>query len=76
MAPNASGLTGVSCPTTTFCQAVDSIGRAFSYNGTTWSKGTLISTHGGLTSVSCPTVTFCAAVDSHGHAYELQASNA
>ena len=36
---DASGLTAVSCPTPTFCRAVDSIGRVFGWNGTTWSSG-------------------------------------
>ncbi len=66
---NASGLTAVSCPTTTFCRAVDSIGRVFAYNGTTWSSGTLIDNGHALTSISCPTVSYCIAVDRSGNAF-------
>ena len=66
---DASGLTGVSCPTATFCRAVDSIGRVFGFNGTRWSSGTLIDPGHALTSVSCPTVTYCVAVDRNGRAY-------
>ena len=66
---DASGLTGVSCPTPTFCRAVDSIGRVFGFNGTTWSKGTLIDNGHALSSVSCPSVSYCVAVDRSGQAF-------
>jgi hypothetical protein len=66
---NASGLTSVSCPTTTFCRAVDSIGRVFGWNGTTWSHGTLIDNGHALTSISCPTVSYCVTVDRSGNAF-------
>jgi hypothetical protein len=65
---DASGLTGVSCPTPTFCRAVDSIGRVFSWNGTAWSAGTLIDSGHSLSAVSCPTITYCVAVDRSGRA--------
>ena len=66
---DASGLTSVSCPTTTFCRAVDSLGRVFGWNGTAWSAGTLIDNGHALTSVSCPTVSYCVAVDRSGNAF-------
>jgi hypothetical protein len=66
---DASGLTGVSCPAPTFCRAVDSIGRVFGFDGTTWSKGTLIDNGHALTSISCPSVSYCAAVDRSGNAF-------
>ena len=66
---NASGLTGVSCPTTTFCRAVDSDGRVFGFNGTTWSPGVTIDKGHGLTAISCPTTTYCVAVDRAGNAF-------
>jgi hypothetical protein len=66
---DASGLTGVSCPTATFCRAVDSIGRVFAFNGTKWSSGTLIDNGHALTAVSCPTTTYCVAVDRSGNAF-------
>jgi hypothetical protein len=66
---NASGLTGVSCPTPSFCRAVDSIGRVFAWNGATWDSGTLIDNGRALTSVSCPTTTYCVAVDRSGNAF-------
>jgi hypothetical protein len=66
---DASGLTGVSCPTATYCRAVDSIGRVFGWNGTSWSNGTLIDNGHALTAISCPTTTYCVAVDRSGNAF-------
>jgi hypothetical protein len=68
---NASGLTGVACPSTTFCVAVDSIGRAFTFHGSKWSAGTLIDNGHALTSVSCPNIFSCVAVDRQGNAFVL-----
>jgi hypothetical protein len=62
-------LTGVSCPTPTFCRAVDSLGRVFGYDGTTWSAGTQIDSGHALTAISCPTVSYCVAVDNDGRAF-------
>jgi hypothetical protein len=73
---NASGLTGVSCPTTTFCAAVDSIGRVFTFNGLKWNAGTLIDNGHALTAVSCPTSTSCVAVDRQGDAFVMGSSKA
>jgi hypothetical protein len=52
-------LDSVSCPSTSFCVAVDAEGDALNYNGSSWSSPSLI---GGTDAVSCPSVTFCAAV--------------
>ena len=60
----------MSCPSATFCAAVDSDG-AVTYNGTSWSALTNIDGGGGvpgLDSVSCPSATFCAAADEKGNA--------
>jgi hypothetical protein len=54
------GLTSVSCPSATFCAAVDYDGDALTYNGTSWSAPTHIG--GDEDGVSCPSATFCAAV--------------
>jgi serine/threonine protein kinase len=51
----------ISCPTASFCVAVDDLGNALIYDGTRWTPTDSIDS--GLTSVSCPTTTFCAAVD-------------
>ncbi len=53
----------VSCVTVNFCMAVDSIGDAAIFNGTSWSQVTAADPHSFLTSVSCVTVKFCVAVD-------------
>src|SRR6266567_3090472 len=56
--------TSVSCPSASFCMAVLGSGYAAMYDGTTWSKPSLLSSSGGEPdSVSCPTVSFCMAVD-------------
>jgi hypothetical protein len=62
-------MTSVSCPTTTLCRAVDSLGRVFGWNGSTWSAGTLIDNGHALTSISCPSVSYCVAVDRAGNAF-------
>jgi hypothetical protein len=68
-----SNFTGVSCPSTSFCAAVDLTGQVLQWNGQTWSAGATIAPASagaaespGLTGVSCPTATYCAAVDSTG----------
>jgi hypothetical protein len=66
---DVAGLTGVSCPTPTFCRAVDSTGRVFGFDGVHWSSGTVIDRGHALSSVSCPTITYCVAVDRAGRAF-------
>src|SRR5665213_3369925 len=62
----------LSCPSATFCVAVDVNGNALTYNGTSWSAPTLIDGGnggvGGTFSVSCSSATFCVAVDRKGNA--------
>ena len=58
--------TSVSCPTASFCAAVDSHGGVVIYDGSSWSIPVSIDAGNDLTSVSCPTASFCAAVDSRG----------
>jgi len=56
--------TSVSCPSASFCMAVLGSGYAATYNGTTWSKpSSLSSSSSEPDSVSCPTASFCMAVD-------------
>lgn len=74
----SSSFTGISCPTTTFCAAVDQRGEVLSFNGQGWSAPTRIepgqasATAIGIspTAVSCPTASRCVAVDDHGGALE------
>jgi hypothetical protein len=58
----------LSCPTATFCAAVDGSGNALTYNGTSWTAPTQIDSGNGLASVSCSSATFCVAVDEKGNA--------
>ncbi|HXQ61388.1 MAG TPA: IPT/TIG domain-containing protein [Acidimicrobiales bacterium] len=62
-------LAAVSCPTTTFCMALDSLGRALVYNGTRWSAPVTVLADDVLASVSCASSTLCAAVDFNGQAF-------
>jgi hypothetical protein len=55
----------VSCATASFCVAVDGIGDAVTYDGTSWSA-TTIDPETSLISVSCPTASFCVADDANG----------
>ncbi len=65
-----NSLFGVSCVSSTSCQAVGSyntsggllVGIALSFNGTNWSRETLPSGSGGLNGVSCVSSTSCQAV--------------
>ena len=69
--PVIPSLTSVSCPTVSFCAAVDNSGQVLTYNGSTWSAPTIVGTVAGsspvtlvpLTSVSCASPSFCVAVD-------------
>jgi hypothetical protein len=54
-------MASVSCPTASFCAAVDPSGYVLTYEGRSWSKPVRMDKYG-LNSVSCPTVSFCAAV--------------
>src|SRR5690242_14246237 len=71
-------LNSVSCPSSSFCVAVDLRGDAVTYNGTSWTPPAVIEgekqnpdgtfqSHR-LTSVSCPSTSFCMAVDENGNA--------
>lgn len=63
----------MSCPSASFCIAVDDHGNALSYDGRSWSApvGIDVDADGlgvGLNSVSCPSPSFCMAVDGQGNA--------
>jgi len=69
-----SSFTGVSCPTASFCTAVEQAGSALQWNGAIWSApvriepGPAPTTSIGVapTAVSCPTASYCAATDAAG----------
>jgi len=62
----------VSCPTASFCAAVDSNGRAYTLtvtsSGASWTTWTGVSTHA-LDAVSCASASFCVAGDANGSVY-------
>ncbi|MCW2540591.1 MAG: hypothetical protein JWN95_2316 [Frankiales bacterium] len=61
------GLTDISCPVAGFCVAVDAVGRALSYDGTSWSATSDVfsSAASGIpaaVAVSCVSASYCVAV--------------
>ena len=60
-----NNLSSVSCPSSSFCTAVDLNGNALTFNGSVWSAPTDVG--GTPSSVSCPSAAFCAAVDTNGN---------
>jgi len=68
-------LFSVSCPSTTFCMAVDESGDALSWDGSSWSSPTNVDGSNYVFSVSCPSTTFCMAVDESGDALSWDGSS-
>jgi hypothetical protein len=64
--PTYPHLVSVSCPSASFCVAVDYSGHALTYNGTAWSTPVDIDGNNMLRSVFCPSASFCTAVDGNG----------
>jgi hypothetical protein len=63
----------LSCPSVSFCMAVDGNGNAYSYEGGGWSSGQLVAAAGGLSAVSCTSGSFCIALDSNNdNAYSFK----
>ena len=67
-------LTSISCPSKTFCMAVDTEGTAFQYDGTQWNEAENIDAGRTLKSVSCANPSYCLAVDSSGYAFVYSGS--
>ncbi len=61
-------LWSISCVSTSFCEATDLEGRAFSFNGTKWSAPQKVSAFG-VYNVSCGAAYFCVASGLSGGAY-------
>lgn len=70
-----SDLTSVSCPSSSFCVAVDEAGKAVTYNGSSWSAPATIDAGHELSSVSCASASFCVAVDRQGYALTFDSSS-
>jgi hypothetical protein len=64
--PTGSAITGLSCPTSTFCVLAEQGGQISMLTGTTWSRPSRLSTHDTTRAVSCASATFCIAVASDG----------
>jgi hypothetical protein len=73
----APGQGELSCASRTFCVAVDQLGNAFTYNGSTWSGATALDPGFIVTAdaVSCATTTFCVATDAGGHEYTFNGTS-
>ena len=69
------GLNSVSCPSSSFCMAVDFSGNALAYNGSVWTAPALVGGTHSLGSVSCPSSSFCAALDFTGLAITYDGSS-
>jgi hypothetical protein len=72
---DSTKLTSVSCPSASFCVAVDNLGYALIYNGGSWSAPIDIDGANSLVSVSCPSASFCLAVDSTNNALTYNGSS-
>ena len=64
--PDVGRLVALSCPSASFCVAVNDSGKALTFDGTSWSAPFTIDANEPLTGVSCPSSSFCAAVDGFG----------
>ncbi len=65
----------ISCPTESFCVAVDEGGYVLTYNGSSWSQPVKIDPGNDLSSVSCPSARFCVAVDYDGNVFTYDGSS-
>lgn len=78
----SAGFSAISCPTASFCAAIDSVGQLVRWNGRRWLAPTQIEPRSSSptvlppapTSISCATTSFCVAVDSAGADIELRGS--
>jgi hypothetical protein len=58
----------VSCPSASFCTAVDYGPNVVTFNGTSWSKPSAVAPGSYLQAVSCASASFCVAIDRKGNA--------
>ena len=68
--PDRGQPSDVSCPTTTWCMAVDLSGQALTFNGRAWSTPRKVFPKAPgqpQAAVSCPTTSFCLAVSAYGY---------
>lgn len=72
--PVGGNLSAVSCPTTSWCLAVDSSGQFLLDSSGSWTLGAPADPGVSLTGVSCTSSSFCLAVGSSGDAIEYDGS--
>ncbi|HEX8767576.1 MAG TPA: hypothetical protein VF714_04355, partial [Jatrophihabitans sp.] len=72
--PTEAGFSDLSCVSPTFClgtvadyYAGDN--RAYTFNGSGWSGGVPVNSHGWITGVSCATTSFCVIANEHGDVF-------
>ncbi len=70
--PDRGQPSDVSCPTSSWCMAVDLSGRVMTFNGSSWSAPKVVfprvaDRNPDVRAVSCPTTSFCLAVSGHGY---------
>ena len=66
----------VSCPSTTWCVAVDSGGSSATYDGSSWQRGTAYDPNGnGFNSISCASSTTCVAIDNFANYVSYDGTN-
>jgi hypothetical protein len=75
MSVDSVPVVSVSCPSASFCAAVDVNGNTVTFNGSSWSAPASIDGTNVLSSVSCPSASFCAAVDVNGNAVSYNGSS-
>jgi hypothetical protein len=66
--PSTEAPTAISCPTTTFCAAVDDAGNAYFLNSSTWSSADAVTAEP-LVAISCVSAYRCVASDDLGNAF-------
>jgi serine/threonine protein kinase len=68
-------IAGVSCPSASFCLAVDASGGVTAWNGTTWQGRGSIASGVGVNGVSCSSAQQCAAVTTDGSYFTWNGSS-
>ncbi len=80
IATHTANFSSVSCPSATFCAAIDDTGDAYTWNGKTWSKGVVVDSTAAsnindeFISVSCASASFCIAGDDLSGVYTYNGS--
>jgi hypothetical protein len=68
-------INAISCPTTSFCAAVDNSGYITTYNGTSWATAADKDGSHALEAVSCTSSSYCVATDNDGNVLTYNGSS-